>query len=205
MTGLYIQTRIVPPTLFDDAGRRNFERLRYLEYCVRLGWEPKNPSKLETDRYDQFSAYILMRQPLNPKAGPGGLVAGCRVIDGRRVTLPSVEKGEVPPLPLNECAEVSRLICLGMRESLCSQRAFFGTLCEHLDNEGYKAFVASVTKRHLAKFRRSWGEASFQVIREFVQMRGETPTKCVSVAFHQEWWRRALNKEKRRIPKVKWL
>ncbi|MEK7575922.1 MAG: hypothetical protein AAB491_02470 [Patescibacteria group bacterium] len=66
----------------EDIERYN--KIRYLIYVEKLGYEPKNGLGLEKDNYDDFSFFFgaFFRKDL---------VAGARLIDGRRVDLP-VEK-----------------------------------------------------------------------------------------------------------------
>ena len=61
--------------------RMQFQALRYQEFAERRGWEVSNPKKLEIDKYDECSTYILAFQS-------GELVSGCRLIDGDLAPLP---------------------------------------------------------------------------------------------------------------------
>lgn len=68
---------------FDEPLRREFQRLRYNHFVLKLKSEPINEAGLEKDLYDDFADYIVC---ICQKAKR--IIGGCRIIRADKTMLP---------------------------------------------------------------------------------------------------------------------
>ena len=122
----------------DDPLRAKFLALRRAVYCDRLGYETP---ETEADNHDECATFVVV-------VDGAAVVAGCRIVCGRDVTLPMQERLPGISVPQN-FAEVSRAIVAS--RSPCVDLLLYAGIFRHLFR---KRYVAGVALFDLAYYRK---------------------------------------------------
>lgn len=130
--------------------RQAFQRLRYQEFVLRLGFEPENDSGLEHDEYDSLAPYLLIVED-------GEIMAGCRLIDGERAPI-TLDRALLSP---GRHFEISRMVCNSQTDTskalMCSLYSGVGRYA--FEVRGYHDLYCDTRYPYLRVLRPILGEA----------------------------------------------
>lgn len=84
----------------DKILRERFQRLRYQKFVLERGWEPKNEARLEIDKYDHYSDYLVCVKNNDE------VVAGCRLVPNEMPICKTIGQEKIHPNSM----EISRMI-----------------------------------------------------------------------------------------------